>query len=305
MCRRLLPRAFVLFAAAIAVAGCSSAGSSASGGGPVVVATTTQLADIARNVAGPEAKVEQILRPNTDPHEYEPRPGDAIAVSKAKVVLRSGGEVDSWLEGVLNQASSGARVVNVGAGVKLRGDDPHWWQDPQNAELATRAIASALAAADSKHAAAYRQRAEAYARKLRTLDGAIARCMGRLPASERRLVTNHDALEYFAHRYRVTVVGVVIPSLSTAAGASAGETAKLVKTIRREYVREIFPESSVPKGVEAAVAHEAGAKLGPALYADSLGPKGSPGATYLGSLRFNATAMADGFSGRPGSCRLH
>jgi ABC-type Zn uptake system ZnuABC Zn-binding protein ZnuA len=301
MSRKLLPLAC---AAAALMAGCASAGSAGSGNKPVVVATTTQVADIARNVGGPDVNVEQILQPNTDPHEYEPRPGDAVAVSRAKVVLQSGGDVDSWLNGVLDQANTSAKVVDVGASVKRRGDDPHWWQDPRNGELATQAIASALAAADSKHAADYRRRAGAYTAKLKALDGAIARCMVAVPATERRLVTNHDALEYFAHRYGVTVVGVVIPSLSTAAGTSAGETSELVKTIKRAGVKEIFPESSVPKGVEAAVAREAGAKLGPALYADSLGPKGSPGGTYLGSLRFNAGAMADGFSGRSGSCRL-
>jgi zinc/manganese transport system substrate-binding protein len=270
----------------------------------VVVATTTQLADIARNLAGPDASVEQILRPNTDPHEYEPRPGDAVAVSKAPLVLRSGGEVDSWLKGVLDQAGTDARVADVGASVKRRGEDPHWWQDPRNGELAVKAVADALAKADPDHASAYRQRAREFSAKLQALDGGIARCMSAIPTQKRRLVTNHDALEYFAHRYGVDVVGVVIPSLSTAAGASAGETTKLVRTIKRERVKEIFPESSVPKGVEAAVARESGAKLGPALYADSLGPKGSPGATYLGSLRFNANAMADGFSGRSGACQL-
>ncbi|MFL5825153.1 MAG: metal ABC transporter solute-binding protein, Zn/Mn family [Thermoleophilaceae bacterium] len=301
MSRKLLALAC---AVAALTAGCASAGSAGSGDKPVVVATTTQVADIARDVGGSDVSVEQILQPNTDPHEYEPRPGDAVAVSRAKVVLRSGGDVDTWLNGVLDQANTGATVVDLGASVKRRGQDPHWWQDPRNGELATQAVASALAAADPRHAAGYRQRAHAYTTKLKALDGSIARCMASVPTTKRRLVTNHDALEYFAHRYGVTIVGVVIPSLSTAAGTSAGETAKLVKTIRREGVREIFPESSVPKGVEAAVAKEAGAKLGPALYADSLGPKGSPGATYIGSLRFNAGAMADGFSGRTGSCRL-
>ena len=39
-----------------------------------VVATTTQIGDFARAVGGDAADVIQILQPNTDPHDYEPRP---------------------------------------------------------------------------------------------------------------------------------------------------------------------------------------------------------------------------------------
>jgi ABC-type Zn uptake system ZnuABC Zn-binding protein ZnuA len=128
--------------------------------------------------------------------------------------------------------------------------------------------------------------------------------MDRIPAGERRLVTNHDALGYFAGRYGITVVGAVIPALSTAARASAGETRDLVRTIQREHVSTIFPESSVNPKLEEAIGADSGAKVGPALWADSLGPKGSTGSTYLDSLRFNAEAMAEGFSGGRVHCNL-
>jgi ABC-type Zn uptake system ZnuABC Zn-binding protein ZnuA len=182
--------------------------------------------------------------------------------------------------------------------------DPHWWQDPRNAEIAVRTIRDALAKADPDGTATYDANAEAYLGRIAALDRAIATCMDGIPREERRLVTNHDALGYFAQRYGITVVGAVIPALSTAARPSAGETQELVDTIRREHVSTIFPESSLNPRLEKAIAADAGAKVGPALWADSLGPKGSTGATYLDSLRFNAEAMADGFTGRAGSCDL-
>src|SRR5207247_5836849 len=69
--RRLRPalRAAGAAAALLLLAGCGSSDS----GKPVVVATTTQLADFARTVGGNDITVHQILQPNTDPHEYEPR----------------------------------------------------------------------------------------------------------------------------------------------------------------------------------------------------------------------------------------
>jgi zinc/manganese transport system substrate-binding protein/manganese/iron transport system substrate-binding protein len=52
-----------------------------------------------------------------------------------------------------------------------------------------------------------------------------------------------------------------------------------------------------------AIAREAGAQVGPALYADSLGAKGTQGATYVGALQANTRALVQGFSDGRVSCR--
>ena len=96
----------------------------------------------------------------------------------------------------------------------------------------------------------------------------------------------------------------MIPSLSTEAQASAGDLSRLVDTIRRTGVKAVFAESSVNPKVERAIADESGAVVGRALWADSLGPKGSSGATYIGSIRANTLAIADGLSGGAARCSL-
>jgi ABC-type Zn uptake system ZnuABC Zn-binding protein ZnuA len=310
----------VAAAAALALAACAGddAASSASADGPAVVATTTQVADLARRVAGDRARVTGLLQPNSDPHDFEPRPSDVREAAGADVVLRSGGDVDAWMEEVVDSAGGDARRVALIDAVRTiegghdhgeedhageeEATDPHWWQDPRNAERAVLRIRDALAEADPGGRAAYAANAERYARELRALDAAVERCMASVPAERRRLVTNHDALGYFAARYDVEVVGAVIPALTTQAQTSARAIAELAETLRREEVRTIFPENALDAGVERALARRTGARVGPALYADALGPEGSPGATYLGALRFNADAIARGF-GAPG-CEL-
>jgi ABC-type Zn uptake system ZnuABC Zn-binding protein ZnuA len=317
----------LLLLAALCAAVLASCGSDdpAAGGAPHVVATTTQVADLARTVAGDRARVTGLLRPGSDPHDYEPRPSDARALAGASLVLRSGGDVDDWLGDLLDAAGSDARTIVLLDAMHARegaaheheehdeheghdhGDDevdPHWWQDPRNAEIAVRHIRDGLAEADPGGAATYRANAERLLGRIRALDAAIARCMARVPAERRRLVTNHDSLGYFAARYDITVVGAVIPALSTAARASAGETRDLVETIRRERVSTIFPASSVNPRLEKAIAAESGAEVGDPLWADTLGPEGSAGATYLGALRADAASMAAGFSGGAVRCDL-
>lgn len=292
----------VVTLAAAGLAACGGGGGTTSAhGGPVVVATTTQVGDMARAVAGRRAGVRQILRPNSDPHEYEPRPSDVKAVTGAAVVVRSGADVDDWLADVLENAGSDAKVLTLIDAMRTRrlaGEvDPHWWQSPRNGVIAVQRIRDALIAADPAGRTAYTANAAAYVKRLRALDRSIQSCIDSVPRRERKLVTDHDALGYYADRYGIDVIGTVIPALSTQAQASAGEVARLARTIRREGVTTVFSESSVNRKLAEAIARDAGARIGPNLYADTLGPKGSPGATYIGSLAFNTRAIVGGFGG--------
>src|SRR3954469_25034976 len=99
--------------------------------------------------------------------------------------------------------------------------------------------------------------------------------MTAVPAAQRKLVTDHDAFGYFARRYGIEVVGAVVPSQSTQAQASAGDLARLSKTIRTEHVKAVFPESSVNAKVARALAQQTGASSDNELYGDTLGPGGS------------------------------
>jgi zinc/manganese transport system substrate-binding protein/manganese/iron transport system substrate-binding protein len=268
-----------------------------------VVATTGQAADFVRSVAGERAEVTGLLPPNADPHEFELRPDDVKELSDADVVVRSGGDLDEWLTDAIDSSGSDAEVLTLGDHVALDPDDPHWWQDPRNVIAAVAALRDALIAADLPGAAAYRRGAGTYASRLDRLDRAVAACIDKVPKADRTLVTTHDSLGYYARRYGIRVVGAVIPSRSTAAQPSAGEIAELVDTIEREDVKAIFAESSVKPDVEEAIARESGARVGKALWADTLGPEGSDGATYVDSIASNTAALVDGFSGGTIACR--
>jgi zinc/manganese transport system substrate-binding protein len=298
---RRLPLLAALLVALAAGCGDDDSGSGAS---VTAVATTTQVADLVRNVGGGRVEVDGILQPNADPHDYEPRPSDAAALADADVVFRSGGDLDEWLDEVVESAGGDAEGVTLLDSVRARQDDPHWWQDPRNAVLAVEAIRDALAKADPDGRAGYERRAAAYIRRLRALDAAIERCIERVPPAKRKLVTTHDALGYFADRYGLEVIGAVIPSLSTQAQPSARDVDELVDQIRDEGVEAIFPEAAVSQKLERAISREAGAEVGGELYADTLGPEGSAGATYIGATRSNANALAEGMSGGSVRCGL-
>jgi len=280
-----------------------------------VVATTTQLGDVVRAVGGRAADVTQILRPNSDPHEYEPRPGDVEASAGAKIVFESGDGLDRWMAKILADAGGHPAVVTLAdsnvdrvagetSGPEASRYDPHWWHDPRNVEAAIPAIRDALARANPAARTTYAANAAAYLRQVRLLDAGIARCFASVPPAQRKLVTDHDAFGYFAKRYGIVVVGAVIPSQTTDAQPSAGDVAQLVDTIRREHVKAVFPETSVNAKLAQAIAGETGASAGYRLYGDTLGPHGSRGATYLAMEQANADAMVRGFTGGAHGCAI-
>ena len=154
------------------------------------------------------------------------------------------------------------------------------------------------------HKAEFTRNAGAYLAKLLFLDGEIARCIDSVPASRRKLVTDHDAFGYFAHRYGIDVVGAVIPSQTTQAQPSAKDLSELIGLIEREGVEAVFPESSLSPKVAEAIASQTGASADYTLYGDTLGPADSTGATYLSMEEANADSMVRGFTGGGHGCRL-
>ena len=303
-----------LLAVVVLAAGCGSTSSSKPGSIDVVV-TTTQLGDIVRNVGGDAVDVHQILKPNTDPHDYEPRPKDIQATAGAKLVITSGDQLDAWMGDVIKNAGGSPATLDAGAGrpVALPGEssgpeasrfDPHWWHDPRNVEFAVAKIRDALARADPAKTAEIDAGATKYLNKLEALDAGIEKCMASVPQDQRKLVTDHDAFNYFAKRYGIDVVGAVIPSQTTQAQPSAGDLADLTATIRREHVKAIFPESSINPKLADAIARETGASSDHTLYGDTLGAKGSAGATYLTMEAANADAMVRGFTGGARGCAI-
>src|SRR4051812_23064035 len=297
-------------ALAVGVGGCGASSTGSTGGRPDVVATTTQIADWARHVAGPDAKVHQILQPNTDPHEYEPRPADVQEVADADLVFTNGDGLDAWMGKLVDEAGSDADVVDLSKRIptRLAGEagahDPHWWHDALNAAAAVREIDAALGRAGPSTRATFARRARAYEAKLRRLDAQIRACFGRLPDSRRKLVTDHDAFGYFANRYGLEVVGAVIPSQSTQAQPSARDLSNLAGVVRREHVASIFPESSLSPKLALTIARETGAAAGLTLYGDTLGKRGSDADTYLKMEAVNARTIALGLSGGRLECRV-
>lgn len=175
------------------------------------------------------------------------------------------------------------------------GPDPHVWFDPVRMADGVRLIARQLAAADDALPdEEWEQRGEDYAAELLAVDEEIRETLSVIPAERRVLVTNHDAIGYFAHRYDLEIIGTVVPGGTTLANASASRIAELADTVRDAGVPAIFAENTADARLSEALAREAGTAVEVVqLYTDSLGEEGSGAETYIGLLRTDAQLIAD------------
>ena len=268
---------------------------------PLAVATISILADFVRAVAGERLEVISIVHVGGDPHTYEPVPSDARRIADADLVVRNGLGLERWLDRLI-AANAKTRVVTATEGlvplVQADGDyeghpDPHLWMDPRLAAAYVRNIEAALAERYPQHATEFTRNARGYAERLEALDRDIAHELSGIEEEHRKLVTTHDAFRYFGRRYGVEVVATIW-GISTEREPSAREIRTIVDGIREQGVRSVFVETTVNPTLMLRIAEETGIHVGAPLYGDSVGPPGSGADTYVGMMRANANAVAEG-----------
>lgn len=297
----------VALALLLAAAACGDgSGSGATGHGASIVVTSNILGDVVRNLVGDAAAVEVLMPPNADPHEFSASARQAADMRSADLLVVNGLGFESGLADTIDAARhDGVTVIEVAPlAPRLRTltepgahgpavTDPHIFTDPARMAVAVAGLAQLLE--QHVHAldtAAVRTRADAYVAQLHRLDADVATVLAPIPTARRVLVTNHDALGYFADRYGFTVLGAVIPSLSTLAEPSASSLSDLAAAIDKAHVPAVFADTSSPRKLADALAAEGHHVQVVQLYVESLGAAGSGAATYEQMVRTNAARIA-------------
>jgi len=285
----------------VSLAACGSDDADA-GSNLTIVSTTTILGDVVRNVVNGDAAVEELIPLDLDPHEFQASAQQVAGLQAADLVVANGLGLEAGLGDVLETAAAdGANVLDVaplldpipfGAQDGRGSDDPHVWMDPLRMADVARLIGVELAALDP--AGDWPARAEEYATALIAADEEVSAILDAVGPENRKMVTNHDSLGYFALRYGFDIVGIVIPGGSTLGDPSSAELAELVAVIEREGVNAIFVETTQPSTLAETVAAEAGEDVQIVeLYTGSLGTPGSGADTLIGMLMTNAQIVAE------------
>lgn len=276
-------------------------------GKPKVVATSTIIADLTDDVGGGEIQLREILKPGADPHVYEPVPADSRSFEQADLILYNGYNLEPGLIKLMNAAGLKGRKVAVGEVVqplkldKGKGEiapDPHVWGDVENVAQMVTVIRDALIQLSPEDQEKFTKNAAQLTVELKELDNWVTQQIATIPAQNRKLVTTHDAFQYYARAYGIPVVGTLI-GISTEEQPSAKTVQQLVESVKTTGVPAIFAETTINPALIKTVAQEAGVRLAPSsLYSDSIGSAGSEGDSYIKMVAANTRTIVEALGGK-------
>jgi len=297
-------------AAALALfAGCAPAPSAPSGKKTIVV-TYSILGSLVKDLAGDQFDVVVSMPDGLDPHEWEPSAKDIATLNKASLIVQNGLNLEGGMEGVLAQAAAAGvpiftaadhitvRRVKEGQGLPngdadqaVGAEDPHLWLAPQGMKAVVTALAADL---KNRFGTDLDARATDLGVRLDALDAEIRAQVAQVPPAKRLLVTGHESMGYFADAYGLTLVGAIVPSLTSQAEVSASDMAGLKKAIQGRPVAVLFTEKGTPPKVAEALAGELNLRV-VEITTHALGSDG----TYFTCLRDLAAAVLGPLSAGP------
>jgi manganese/iron transport system substrate-binding protein len=296
---------------------------------PKVVATTTILCDMVQRIAQDTVNLTCLLKPGVDGHVYQPVPADRKAIETAQLILYSGHDFEAGLIKLIQSTSNPAPKVAVaekavpkplmghdhdhGAEAKAKDHghdhdhdhaeeeesaDPHVWQSAANGAKMATVVTDALTRLAPDKRDRYTQNGQALTTELNQIHPWIQAQIATVPATNRKLVTTHDAMKYFSDAYNIPT-NAALQGLSTKEKPTATRVKELVDAVRASGVPTIFAEVVVnPKLIEA-VARDANVQVSDReLFTDSLGEPNSEADTYPKMLIANTRTIVEGLKGR-------
>jgi zinc/manganese transport system substrate-binding protein len=262
---------------ALLIAACHPTTPAAQAGKKTIVVTYSILGALIKAMVGNQADVVVLIPNGQDPHEWEPSAKDIETLMKADLIVQNGLGLEGGLQKTLSQAAAagvksfiatdhitirkvgqGEGIPNAGSDQNVGASDPHLWTDPLTMKQVMLAFSDLI---KQDLGLDISVQAQGLASQLDSLNSEITTLIDNLPEGNRKLVTGHESLGYFANRYGFKLVGAIIPSLNSQAEVSAADLAALKTLIQENQVKAIFSELGTPKAVSDVIGKETGVKV--------------------------------------------
>jgi ABC-type Zn uptake system ZnuABC Zn-binding protein ZnuA len=282
---------------------------------PTVMVSNSILGSVVGDIlvcAVGDTQAMTVLMPlGTDPHDFQPSSEQVASMVRSDVVVVNGLGLEQGLEGGITAASAdGAVVFEVAtfidplewSGVddghghdddeEAHGDfDPHFWFDMNRMALAAELIGEQLARTGQEDV--FLDCGREVAAGIRSAEAELQTILSVVSEDSRLLVTDHEALAYFADRYGFKIIGVVIPGGSTMGAPDSRALSQLVTTIKGNNVSAIFGNTALNPAVLESLAAEVGDSVEVVeLFVESLGGPDSGASGYTEMMLTNGTRIA-------------
>ena len=261
--------AIVVILIACLSSGCVETTSDEEDGRIPVAVTILPMKEIASAIGGDRIAVTVIVPPGTEPHTFEPTPGQIVSIAESRIFFRVGCGLLPFEDRLVSRLSSqnpGLLVVDLSEGIDLiKGDaghehdenhlstesaDPHIWLSPTNGALMAETIARTLIAIDPEGEAIYQENLDEYQKRTASVDAEVREILGALPG--RRFIVTHDAWGYFAREYDLEQVAVHIGGKEP----TAREIQEVVRIAVEDGIRIVCIEPQFPERSARVIAAE-------------------------------------------------
>jgi zinc transport system substrate-binding protein len=235
--------------------------------------------------------VSVMVAPGYNPHIYEPKPNQMVALSKARIYFAIGITFeDAWL-GKFAAINPKMLVVHTEAGIEKipmlshyphevledegeqeakdehEGEygtmDPHVWLSPPEVKVIAKNILRALQEADPANSPIYEENAMRFREQIERLDSELRSIF----AGKKRMkfMVFHPSWGYFARAYGLEQVPIEIEGKEP----KAAQLRKIIEYARKERIKVIFVQPQFSTKSAETIAKAVGAQV---VFADPLSP---------------------------------
>jgi len=258
-------------------------------------------------IGGEHVIVNVMAPPGADPHTYEPKPDQLVALSKAVAYFSIGVEFErAWLPRI-TAANSTMLMVDTAQGIEriplaahhdehaealtsAAGGaqqaaaelDPHIWTSPELARVQAQTIYAALTQVDPAHQAAYKANLDSFIADIDKLGTDIRATLA--GAKSHKFMVFHPSWGYFARDFGLEQIPIEVGGQEP----SAAELAALISEARANGIKIIFAQPEFSTRAAETIAREIGGQV---LLIDPLAED------WLGNLRQVADTFAQVLGG--------
>jgi ABC-type Zn uptake system ZnuABC Zn-binding protein ZnuA len=241
-----------------------------------VVTSTTDLASVARQVAGDRAVIDTIASAKANPHFVDAKPSFVLKLMKADVFIETGLDLESGWSPLLVRGARNQKLAVVHAGDAVEpievpkeedvsrkhgdvhpGGNPHFMIDPRNAAKVALHMAEAFGKARPEEAKFFEDNAKAFSRKAQESLGKWLKTA--TPLKGVKYVSYHKDWNYFALMTGLVQTGELEPKPGIP--PSPGHTAELIKAMKAQETKLIITDPWYEKRTPQTVAAATGARV--------------------------------------------
>lgn len=254
-----------------------------------VVASGYVPYDLARNIGGEKIELSQLIPAGTEPHHFEPTPGDIIKVSQSDLFVYVSPELEPWTQDILKGLFN---VTSVETGPLFEGEDPHVWMTPYGALAMAKILAQSLADKDPQNKAYYHQNLKNFEKEVSALHTAFKQ--GLANCKNREMIhIGHLAFGALAQDYGLNLHALT--GTSHQSEHSVRKLAGLVKLIKKHQVGAVFTEEMLAPDLANTVSLETGVQILPLYTIHAVSKEDfAKSKTYLDFMRQNLANLQKG-----------